>query len=70
MSALNYAKIQTDNADKLLKILTNISVARGYSAADAQLEAGKTIGKTRAVLTTGAPKDCGIGAIRNLSVGH
>ena len=45
MSALNYAKIQTDNADKLLKILTDISVARGYSAADAQLEAGKTIGK-------------------------
>ena len=45
MSALNYAKIQTDQADRLLKILTEISIALGYSDADAQLEAGKTIGK-------------------------
>ena len=45
MSALNYAKIQTDPADRLLKILTEISIAQGYSDADAQLEAGKTIGK-------------------------
>ena len=45
MSALNYAKIQTDPADRLLKILTEISIALGYSDADAQLEAGKTIGK-------------------------
>ena len=45
MSALNYAKIQTDHADRLLKILTEISIALGYSDADAQLEAGKTIGK-------------------------
>ena len=42
MSALNSYK---RHADKLLKILTEISIARGCSAADAQLEARKTIGK-------------------------
>ena len=67
MSALNSYK---RHADKLLKILTEISIARGCSAGTLSSRHGKRSERSRAGLMISALKYCGIGAIRNQSVVH